>query len=83
MLSMGFSAVELLDENVSEVVKSPPQYIYASTESAINKTFLDMGSGTAVLRSIALIVVNESHCGNMPVLMLLNICFAMIYGHLG
>ncbi|XP_028400220.1 uncharacterized protein LOC114523482 [Dendronephthya gigantea] len=63
MLSMDFSAVELSDKNVSEVVKSPPQYIYASAESAINKAFLDSlkNSNSAIHRSIALIVVDESH----------------------
>ena len=63
IVSLGFSAVELLDENVSDVIRSPPQYIYASAESAINKAFLDglKNTSSAIHQSIALIVVDESH----------------------
>ena len=59
---MSFSAVELSDENISEVVTSPLQFIYGRTESAINKAFLDglkNSSSGVIQRSVALIVVDE------------------------
>ena len=41
LLLVGLSAVELSDQYISEVVRSPSQYIYASGASLINKVFQD------------------------------------------
>ena len=41
MRSLGVSAVELSSDNVEQVVRSPPQFIYASGESVLEKAFLD------------------------------------------
>ena len=64
MRSLEFSAVELSsDINVEQVVHSPPQFIYASAESVIEKAFLDglKNSRSAIHQSLSLIVVDESH----------------------
>ena len=64
MRSLGFSAVELRsDINVEQVVHSPPQFIYTSAESVIEKAFLDglKNSRSAIHQSLSLIVVDESH----------------------
>ena len=63
VLSLGCSAVELSSDNQSAVVSSPPQFIYSSAESAIEKTFLDglKHGSSAIHQSLSLIVVDESH----------------------
>ena len=63
MLSLGCSAEELSNDNLSAIVSSPPQFIYASAENAIEKAFLDglKNSRSAIHQSLALIVVDESH----------------------
>ncbi len=67
ILLLGCSAEELSNDNVSAVVSSPPQFIYASAENAIEKTFLDglKNSRSAIHQSLALIVVDESHTVEM------------------
>ena len=63
MRSMGVSAVELSSNNVEQVVRSSPQFIYASGESVIEKAFLNglKNSRSAIHQSLSLIVVDESH----------------------
>lgn len=63
MRSLGCSAVELSSDNVEEVVRLPPQFIYASAESVIEKAFLDglKNSRSTIHQSLSLIVVDESH----------------------
>ena len=63
MTSLGCSAVELSIETLSEIICSPPQFIYSSAESAITKEFLNelMKNSSPLHRSLCCIVVDESH----------------------
>ena len=63
MISLGCSAVELSTETLSEIIRSPPQFINSSAESAIMKEFLNglMKSSSPLHRSLCCIVVDESH----------------------
>ena len=63
MKSLGFSVVELSSENVSQVIASPPQFVYTSAESAVEQQFLDgiKNSSSCIHQAINCIVVDESH----------------------
>ena len=62
MKSLNCSAVELCDEEMDEICRSPPQFIYAIAEKAIEKSFLDvLKDKTALHRSVSAVVVDESH----------------------
>ena len=81
--SINFSAVELSDKTFADVVRSPPQFIYSTTEQAIDRKFMqEMKNITSVLHcSIAVVVVDESHTvetwGGQRYLKLQNLSFAL------
>ena len=62
MISLGCSAVELSTETLSENIRSPPQFIYSSAESAIMRGFLNglMKSCSPLHRSLLY------RCGRIP-----------------
>ena len=61
--SINNTAVEMSNKTFVDIVRSPPQFIYATAEQVIDQKFLkEMKSMTSILhRSIVAVVVDESH----------------------
>jgi superfamily II DNA helicase RecQ len=60
--SLNCTAAELLEENLDEISRSPPQFIFCSAEMATDKRFLNALKNNDILRSsIQTVVVDECH----------------------
>ena len=62
MLSLSCTAIELTMEAVNVVRESPPQFLYCSAETVLEKAFLAaVKENSALHRAVSAIVVDESH----------------------
>ena len=62
MLSLNCTAMELTTEALNAVRESPPQFLYCSAETVLEKAFLAaLKEDSALHRAVSAIVVDESH----------------------
>ena len=62
MLSLSCTAIELMTEALNVVRESPPQFLYCSTETVLEKAFLAaVKENSALHQAVSAIVVDESH----------------------
>ena len=62
MLSLSCMAIELTTEALNVVRESPPQFLYCSAETVLEKAFLAaVKENSALHRVVSAIVVDESH----------------------
>ena len=62
MLSLSCTAIELTTEALNVVRESPPQFLYCSTETVLEKAFLAaVKENSALHQAVSAIVVDESH----------------------
>ena len=62
MLSLSCTAIELTMEALNVVRESPPQFLYCSAETVLEKAFLAaVKENSALHRAVSVIVVDESH----------------------
>lgn len=62
MLSLNCTAMELTTEALNVVRESPPQFLYFSAETVLEKAFLAaLKEDSALHRAVSAIVVDESH----------------------
>ncbi|CAH3026805.1 unnamed protein product [Porites evermanni] len=62
MLSLSCTAIELMTEALNVVRESPPQFLYCSAETVLEKAFLAaVKENSALHQAVSAIVVDESH----------------------
>ena len=62
MLSLNCTAMELTTEALNVVRESPPQFLYCSAETVLEKAFLAaLKKDSALHRAVSAIVVDEAH----------------------
>lgn len=63
MASVDFTALELSGENLTSVLRDPPQFLYCPAENVLQTLFLGelKNSNTAIHKAVSAIVVDESH----------------------
>ena len=62
MLSLNFTAMELLSDKVNLVRNNRPQFLYCSAEAALEKPFLAaLREDSELHRAVSAILVDESH----------------------
>ena len=63
MASLDFTALELSGENLTSVLRDPPQFLYCTAENVLQTPFLGelKNSNTAIHKAVSAIVVGESH----------------------
>ena len=63
MASLDFTALELCGENLTSVLRDPPQFLYCTAENVLQTPFLGelKNSNTAIHKAVSAIVVDESH----------------------
>ncbi len=60
MESLGFTALELTDKTLKDILLYRPQFMYCSAENATSQSFLDALRGE-LHNNVAAIIVDESH----------------------